>query len=474
MITRIDTRKDDIEQWLKDANRSIATHEAAVKKKVAQILDAVDRKGDQMVLKYAKKYDHVKARSVADLRVPEQEPHAALERLTPEYRRSLTFAAQRIHKFHARQKNHMGENWEHLDDAGFILGCSKIPLQRVGLYIPGGSASYASTVLMCAIPARIAGVEELVMVTPAHEGVHDDTVLAAASLAHIDQIYSLGGAQAIAAMAYGTKTIPAVNKIVGPGNRYVSMAKSMVSDRVGIDTIAGPSEILIITDGHTNPDWVVLDAFAQAEHDVDARVTILSPDGAYLDTVLKRMDELLPTMERRDIIAQSLAEHGLIVRVKNIAEAIQISDHIAPEHLSLMVQNGESLLIDIHHAGAIFLGDMAAQVYGDYCAGPSHVLPTGGRARFDSVLNVSHFCRYSTVVGGAPRDSEAYQMTATLARAEGLEAHARAIEARITKPDTKEHVADSSAPANLEHPMHNEGNKQTGNDIVEHDTHAAG
>ena len=384
-----------------------------------------------MVLKYAKQFDSNKARAVADLEIHQDACEASLQRISTEHREALHFASKRIGKFHELQMRNTGNNWEHTDDAGMLLGSDKIPLQSVGIYVPGGNAIYPSTVLMSAIPARMAGVKKLIMMTPGRQGVCDDLVLAAAKLASIDRIYCIGGAQAIGAMAYGTETINPVNKIVGPGNRYICAAKSIVRDQVGIDTIAGPSELLIVADETANPKWVALDLCAQAEHDADARATLISTSSTFINSVTDCMNDLLPTLRNQDTIAQALSSHGTMIHVSDLDTAFHISNDIAPEHLSIMVRDSMSWLIKVHHAGAIFIGGQVAQVLGDYCAGPSHVLPTGGRARFDSGLSVNDFYRYSSVVSGKDISAEMYQTAAVLAHAEGLEAHARAAESRL-------------------------------------------
>jgi histidinol dehydrogenase len=430
-IATLSSTDANFSQWLRERLHAASTGDPATEKSVRRILDGVRLKGDSAVLKYAREFDASVAQELSELEVPHQECVQALERLEPKHAEALRFAAERIRSFHQKQAEHMAKSWQYTDTSGALIGGTIIPLKSVGVYVPGGSAVYPSTVLMSAIPARIAGVQEIVMMTPGRQGVCHDMVLAAAQLAEVDKIYCIGGAQAIGALAYGTETISAVNKIVGPGNRYICAAKAIIRDLVGIDTIAGPSELLIIADRHANPKWVALDLMAQAEHDPDARTTLISTSSELLSEVTVQMAELLPDMSRSDTIRAALNTHGAMILASDIDEAILISDDIAPEHLSLMTSDNTSLLAKVHHAGGIFLGDMAAQVLGDYCAGPSHVLPTGGRARFDSGLNVSDFYRYSGVTGGDIRNTDMYSMSSILARAEGLDAHALAAEARL-------------------------------------------
>ena len=402
---------------------------ASVEAAVTAILADVRARGDAAVLEYTKRFDGVAAPSVAALAIPPVELAAACEALAPQERQALETAAARIRAFHERQRM---ETWTFTEDDGTRLGQKVTPLARVGLYVPGGKAAYPSSVLMNALPARVAGVTDIVMVVPAPGGTRNRLVLAAAHLGGVTRAFAVGGAQAIAALAYGTATIPAVDKIVGPGNAYVAAAKRRVFGVVGIDMIAGPSEILIIADGSANPDWVAMDLFAQAEHDEGAQAILLSPDTVLLDAVASSIARQLPAMPRRDIIAASLARRGALVRVGSLDEACAIADRIAPEHLELAVADPEPLLAKLHHAGAIFLGHYSSEAIGDYCAGPNHVLPTARSARFSSPLGVYDFQKRSSVIAISPAGAQALGRTAmTLARGEGLTAHARSAELRL-------------------------------------------
>ncbi|MGB5441490.1 MAG: histidinol dehydrogenase, partial [Gammaproteobacteria bacterium] len=328
------------------------------------------------------------------------------------------------------------ESWSYTEPDGTVLGQQVRPMDRVGLYVPGGKAAYPSSVLMNALPARVAGVAELVMVVPTPEGVRNQMVLAAASIAGVDRIFAIGGAQAVAALAYGTQTIPAVDKIVGPGNAYVAAAKRMVFGKVGIDMIAGPSEILVVCDGKTDPDWIAYDLFSQAEHDEDAQSILLSPDGAFLDRVAASIERLLPEMSRAEIIRASLQGQGALIQVSDLDEAVAIANDIAPEHLELSVENPQAMAADIRHAGAIFMGRYTAEVVGDYCAGPNHVLPTSRTARFSSPLGVYDFQKRSSLIRCSAQGASILGKTAAiLARGEGLTAHARSAEVRIKDDD---------------------------------------
>jgi histidinol dehydrogenase len=324
------------------------------------------------------------------------------------------------------------ESWEYTESDGTLLGQQVNPLDRVGLYVPGGKAAYPSSVLMNAIPAAVAGVAELVMVVPTPGGVVNELVLAAAHIAGVNRVFTIGGAQAVAALAYGTETVPAVDKIVGPGNIYVATAKRMVFGTVGIDMVAGPSEILVICDGHTDPDWIAMDLFSQAEHDEDAQAILLSPDAAFLDAVQRSLERLIEEMPRKEIIEQSMTTRGALIKVASLEQAAEVANFIAPEHLELSVENAQQLARSIRHAGAIFLGRYTAEALGDYCAGPNHVLPTSRTARFSSPLGVYDFQKRSSLIGCSPQGaSELGKIASTLARGEGLVAHARSAENRI-------------------------------------------
>jgi histidinol dehydrogenase len=403
--------------------------EAPVETAVAAILADVRARGDAAVLEYTKRFDGVDAPSVAALAIPAIELAAAFESLATRERDALATAAARIRAFHERQRV---EAWTFTEDDGTRLGQRVTPLARVGLYVPGGKAAYPSSVLMNALPARVAGVTEIVMVVPMPGGARNTLVLAAAHLAGVTRAFAIGGAQAIAALAYGTATIPAVDKIVGPGNAYVAAAKRRVFGVVGIDMIAGPSEILIIADGSANPDWVAMDLFAQAEHDEGAQAILLSPDAVLLDAVVASIARQLPAMPRKDIIVASLSRRGALLRVESLDEACAIADRIAPEHLELAVAEPEPLLAKLHHAGAIFLGHYSSEAIGDYCAGPNHVLPTARSARFSSPLGVYDFQKRSSVIAISRAGAQTLGRTAmTLAQGEGLAAHARSAELRL-------------------------------------------
>lgn len=396
---------------------------------VAGVLAKVRADGDAAVLEFTQRFDAWEAQSAADLEIPRSRVQAALESIDADVRAALETAAERIRSYHQHQRQ---ESWSYREADGTLLGQQITALERVGLYVPGGKATYPSSVLMNAIPAKVAGVDELIMVSPTPKGFVNDMVLAAAAIAGVDRIFTIGGAQAVAALAYGTESIPKVDKIVGPGNIYVATAKRQVFGSVGLDMIAGPSEILVICDGKTDPDWIAMDLFSQAEHDEDAQSILLSPDAAFLNQVEASMARLLPESERADIIRQSLRVRGALVLVKDIDEAIALSNRIAPEHLELSVDNAEALLPKIRHAGAIFMGRYTPEALGDYCAGPNHVLPTSGTARFSSPLGVYDFQKRSSLIGcSATGASELAKVASVLARGESLTAHARSAEYRL-------------------------------------------
>lgn len=400
-----------------------------VNESVRHILHEVKTRGDAAVLEFTEAFDKLKAASVAELEIPKARLQKALDGIPADQRKALEQAASRIRDYHERQSQ---SSWQYQESDGTVLGQKITPLDRVGLYVPGGKAAYPSSVLMNAIPARVAGVTEVIMVVPTPAGVVNDLVLAAASIAGVDRVFTLGGAQAVGALAYGTETVPAVDKIVGPGNIFVATAKREVFGTVGIDMIAGPSEILVICDGQTDPDWIAMDLFSQAEHDEQAQSILISPDRAFLDQVEASIRRLLPTMERAEIIATSIRNRAAFIEVSDLAEAARVSNRIAPEHLELSVEEPEALLGDIRHAGAIFMGRYTAEALGDYCAGPNHVLPTSGTARFSSPLGVYDFQKRSSIIGfsadGADRMG---RVASVLARGEGLTAHARSAEYRI-------------------------------------------
>ena len=401
-----------------------------VNESVRHILHEVKTRGDQAVLEFTAKFDQVDAGTVAELEVPATRLQQALETIPRDQRVALEQAAERVRSYHERQ--HQG-SWQYEEADGTVLGQKVTPLDRAGLYVPGGKAAYPSSVLMNAIPAKVAGVGEIIMVVPTPAGVVNDMVLAAAAIAGVDRVFTIGGAQAVAALAYGTETVPAVDKIVGPGNIFVATAKREVFGTVGIDMIAGPSEILVICDGDTDPDWIAMDLFSQAEHDEQAQSILISPDASFLDKVEDSIRRLLPTMERADIIATSIRDRAALIEVADLHQAADVSNRIAPEHLELSVADPQALLQDIRHAGAIFMGRYTAEALGDYCAGPNHVLPTSGTARFSSPLGVYDFQKRSSIIGfSAEGASEMGKVASVLARGEGLTAHARSAEYRIT------------------------------------------
>ena len=395
---------------------------------VADILATVRDQGDSALLAYTQRFDGHPAQQPEDLLVDRDRLLMALNSLDLATREALETAAERITTYHQRQ---VAQTWDYIDPLGNRLGQRITPMARVGLYVPGGKASYPSSVLMNAIPAKVAGVPEVVMVVPAPGGELNELVLAAAALAGVDQVVTVGGAQAIAALAYGTEMLPRVDKIVGPGNRYVAEAKRQVFGTVGIDMVAGPSEILIIADGSADPRWMAMDLFSQAEHDEQAQAILISPDAAYLETVAESIDTLLPTMERAEIIAASLSNRGALIQVQDLSEAVALSNRLGPEHLELAAVNAEELLDAIEVAGAIFVGSLACESLGDYCAGPNHVLPTSGTARFSSPLGVYDFQKRSSVIRCSNEGAKVLgRVASVLARGESLTAHARSAEMR--------------------------------------------
>lgn len=396
---------------------------------VSGIIAEVRQRGDAAVLEYTRKFDRVDATSIEQLEIPSEELRRALACLEPSQAEALRSAAERIRRFHEKQ---VAASWEYAEPDGTRLGQRVTPLDRVGLYVPGGKAAYPSSVLMNAIPAKVAGVPELVMVSPTPGGERNPMVLAAAALAGVDRFFAIGGAQAVGALAFGTRSIPKADKIVGPGNAYVAAAKRQVFGAVGIDMIAGPSEILVICDGKTPPDWIAMDLFSQAEHDEEARAILLSPDAEFLNRVVESIGRLLPQMERRAVIGAALATHGAIVHTTDLDEACEIANRIAPEHLELSVENPDALLPKLRHAGAIFMGRYTSEALGDYCAGPNHVLPTAGTARFSSPLGVYDFQKRTSIIGVTRAGAASLgRIAATLAQGEGLEAHVRSAEYRF-------------------------------------------
>ena len=426
---RLSSAQADFDAVLSALTRYEAAQDAAVESAVRDIVDDVRTRGDAAVLEYTNRFDRMAASSVAALQVPPAELRAAVEGLGAAERDALSAAAERVRRFHERQK---AESWQYREADGTVLGQRVTPLDRAGLYVPGGKAAYPSSVLMNAIPAKVAGVGEIVMVCPTPGGVRNPLVLAAAALAGVDRVLAIGGAQAVAALAYGTATVPRVDKIVGPGNAYVAAAKRQVFGQVGIDMIAGASEILVICDGGTDPDWIAMDLFSQAEHDELAQAILLSPDAAFLDRVEASIARLLPQMPQRDVIGASLAGRGALVHIRDLDEACAIADRVAPEHLELSVEDPERWAAKLRHAGAIFLGRYTSEALGDYCAGPNHVLPTAGTARFSSPLGVYDFQKRSSIIH-ASRDGARTlgRVASTLAHGEGLPAHARSAEYRL-------------------------------------------
>ncbi|MCS6785785.1 MAG: histidinol dehydrogenase [Thiobacillaceae bacterium] len=431
-LTRLDSAQPDFDAQLARLLAYAEATDTAVQQAVAEILAAVRARGDAAVLEYTARFDRLEADSVAALEVSRGRLEEARQRLPLRLERALQAAAARIRAYHERQRL---ESWTYTEADGTLLGQQVTALDRVGLYVPGGRAAYPSSVLMNAIPAKVAGVQELIMVVPAPDGVVNDLVLAAAAIAEVDRVYTIGGAQAVAALAYGTETIPAVDKIVGPGNAYVAEAKRRVFGIVGIDMIAGPSEILVICDGGTHPDWIAMDLFSQAEHDELAQSILVSPDAAFLDAVEQSIARLLPSMPRQAVIAQSLTGRGALIRCRDLAEAAAIANRIAPEHLELSVEDPHALLPLIRHAGAIFLGRHTCEAVGDYCAGPNHVLPTARTARFSSPLGVYDFQKRTSLIQVSPAGARSLgEIAAALAYGEGLQAHARSAEYRFESP----------------------------------------
>jgi histidinol dehydrogenase len=428
-LRRLDSRAAGFDAELTRLTRYEAAQDEAVELAVRAIIAEVRARGDAALIEYTRRFDRVEARSVAELEIAPAEMDAALAALPAREARALGEAAARVRRFHERQ---LGESWQYAEADGTVLGQRVSPLERVGLYVPGGKASYPSSVLMNAIPAKVAGVGELVMVSPTPGGEKNPLVLAAAALSGVDRVFTVGGAQAVAALAYGTSSVPRVDKIVGPGNAYVAAAKRHVFGQVGIDMIAGPSEILVISDGATSADWVAMDLFAQAEHDEVAQALLLSPSGRHLDEVAQAIERLLPAMPRRAVIEASLGARGALVLTRDLEEACALANRIAPEHLELSVAEPEAWLPRLRNAGAIFLGRWSSEAVGDYCAGPNHVLPTAGTARFSSPLGVYDFQKRSSLISVSRQGASTLgRVAATLAEGEGLAAHARSAQMRF-------------------------------------------
>ncbi len=429
-LTRLDSAAPDFRERLDRLLQFDDATDAAIEQTVAAILQDVRTRGDAAVLDYTERFDRLKADTLASLELDAATLVAARDSLPVETRAALEAAAARVRRYHERQ---VQQSWTYTEDDGTVLGQQITPLDRVGLYVPGGKAAYPSSVLMNAIPAKVAGVGELVMVVPTPGGEKNPLVLAAAAIAGVDRVFTIGGAQAVAALAYGTETVPQVDKIVGPGNAYVAAAKRRVFGTVGIDMIAGPSEILIIADGSAPAEWVAMDLFSQAEHDELAQSILLSPDAAYLDAVAAAIDRLIVEMPRSEVIRTSLTNRGALIRTRDLDEAAAISNIIAPEHLELAVADPDALLPRLRHAGAIFMGNNTCESLGDYCAGPNHVLPTSRTARFSSPLGVYDFQKRSSLIHVSQAGAQTLgRIAAALAYGEGLQAHARSAEYRLT------------------------------------------
>jgi histidinol dehydrogenase len=427
-ITELDTTAPDFAGKLQNLLAWNETEDFDVHRQVLDIIADVRSNGDKAVIAYTNRFDKREVNHASELELTQESLKAAFESIPRNQANALQTAANRICAYAEHQKM---QSWDYTEVDGTVLGQKITPLDRVGLYVPGGKAAYPSSVLMNAIPAKVAGVGELIMVVPTPNGETNSLVLAAAHLADVDRIFTIGGAQAIAALAYGTETIPPVAKIVGPGNIYVATAKKLVFGQVGIDMIAGPSEILIICDGKTNPDWIAMDLFSQAEHDQNAQAILISQDSAFLATVKQSINNLLPTMEREDIIRASLSSRGAFIKVKDLLQATEVANTIAPEHLELSVENPEALSQNIRHAGAIFMGRYTAEALGDYCAGPNHVLPTSSTARYSSPLGVYDFQKRTSLINCSKSGAKELGKTASiLARGESLTAHARSAEYR--------------------------------------------
>lgn len=428
-IARLNTTQGDFWSRLEQRLSWEGVADEAVMATVGEILKGIRSRGDGALLEYTQRFDRLEVAAVAELEIPLSRLQTALAAIPREQREALEAAAERITAYHRHQKQ---ESWSYTEPDGTVLGQQVNPLDRVGLYVPGGKAAYPSSVLMNALPAKVAGVSELIMVVPTPRGEVNDLVLAAAAVAGVDRVFAMGGAQAVAALAFGTESIPRVDKIVGPGNIYVAAAKRMVFGQVGIDMIAGPSEILVLCDGKTDPEWIAMDLFSQAEHDEDAQAILLSTDDAFLDKVVEAMARLLPTLERHEVIATSLNSRGILIEAQNMDQALEVVNFIAPEHLELSVEDPQAWVPRVRHAGAIFMGRYTAEALGDYCAGPNHVLPTSQTARFSSPLGVYDFQKRSSLIQCSPQGGQALgQVASVLARGEGLTAHARSAEYRL-------------------------------------------
>ncbi|MFZ6774096.1 histidinol dehydrogenase [Undibacterium sp. SXout7W] len=433
LITRLDSADADFSSKLSSLLAFEASEDEAIDRAAAQILASVKTTGDTAVLEATNRFDRLNAHSVAALELSQAEMQDALQSLSPERRSALETAAQRVRSYHEIQRTECGSaGFSYTEADGTVLGQKVTPLDRVGIYVPGGKAAYPSSVLMNAIPAKVAGVQEIIMVVPTPDGIKNPLVLAAAAIAGVDRVFTIGGAQAVGALAYGTATIPQVDKIVGPGNAYVAAAKRRVFGTVGIDMIAGPSEILVLCDGTTDPDWVAMDLFSQAEHDELAQSILLCPDEAYLDAVQASIVKLLPQMPRQEVIRTSLANRGALIKVRDMDQACEIANNIAAEHLEISAEQPQQWADKIRHAGAMFLGRYSSEALGDYCAGPNHVLPTSRTARFSSPLGVYDFQKRSSMIYVSEQGAQTLgKVAAELAYGEGLQAHARSAELRL-------------------------------------------
>ncbi|MEW8240441.1 MAG: histidinol dehydrogenase [Candidatus Thiodiazotropha taylori] len=428
-IRKLSTSDDNFQQQLDALLAWESVSDTGVNDTVNQIIQDIRQRGNEALLEFTHRFDRWQANSADDLQIPLSRLQQAWETIPEEQQQALQVSADRIRAYAERQ---LMDSWSYTEADGTLLGQQVTPLDRVGLYVPGGKAAYPSSVLMNAIPAKVAGVDELIMVVPTPDGELNELVLAAAHVSSVDKVFAVGGAQAVAALAYGTETVPPVDKIVGPGNIYVATAKRAVFGQVGIDMVAGPSEILIVCDGQTDPDWIAMDLFSQAEHDEDAQSILLCPDADYLQQVEASIDRLLPTMERQEIIATALRVRGALIQVKDMDEAVSVANHIAPEHLELSVADPQEIVKSIRHAGAIFMGRHTAEAMGDYCAGPNHVLPTSRTARFSSPLGVYDFQKRSSLIMASPDGADTLARTSSvMARGEGLTAHARSAEYRF-------------------------------------------
>ena len=432
-IRRLKSGDADFERTLLSSLSIPSADDSAIEQTVLGILNTIQQNGDEALLQYTQQFDGINAKSVADLEIDSAQMAAAYKDLPREQASALEQAAERVRAYHERQKKEVGcHSWEYTEANGTRLGQKITPLDRVGIYVPGGKAAYPSSVLMNAIPAKVAGVSEVVMVVPTPNGARNPLVLAAAHLAGVDRAFTIGGAQAIGALAYGTQTVPAVDKIVGPGNAYVATAKRRVFGTVGIDMIAGPSEILVLCDGATDPDWIAMDLFSQAEHDELAQSILLCPDATFIEKVNQSIQRLLPQMPREKVIRASLQNRALLIEVKDMTEACRIANLIAAEHLEICAQEPQKWAQQIRHAGAIFMGSYTSESLGDYCAGPNHVLPTARTARFSSPLGVYDFIKRSSLIEVSEAGAqELGPIASVLAHGEGLQAHARAAEMRL-------------------------------------------